>query len=121
MSVATLPPRTAAGAPRGASSPGAPASVHHDRLTGPAQLGFRPTHRTIRVLMALEEHPGANNTLVARRAGITDNAQISKLLHRLERLGLLENRGPGQTTSWAPNAWYLTARGVEAHTVTCIA
>ncbi len=84
-----------------------------------AELGFRITYRTARVLMAIDAHPGATNRRVARHAGISDNGQISKLLHRLEGLGLVENRGPGRTTATAPNAWYLTARGVEAHTVTC--
>ncbi len=46
----------------------------------------------------------------ARAAGIVDQGQISKLLTRLQRLGLVENRGGGAARG-APNAWTLTGRG----------
>ncbi len=75
-------------------------------------VNVRLTYRTVRVLMALAEHPGASNREVAEGAGIVDQGQICKLLGRLARLGLIENRGEGQQKG-AANAWRLTARGAE--------
>jgi AcrR family transcriptional regulator len=73
-------------------------------------LGMRITYRTVRVLMTIAEHPDASNRKVAAQAGISDQGQVSKLLARLEHLGLIENRGAGPVKG-APNAWRLTARG----------
>ena len=43
---------------------------------------------------------------------------MSKLLTRLEKLGLIENRGIGHARG-GPNAWTLTQRGAEIqHTLT---
>jgi len=70
---------------------------------------MRVTHRTARTLAAIGAHPGSNNRTVAALAGIIDQGQISKLLRRLERIGLIENVGsvgPGD-----PNSWRLTAYG----------
>jgi len=83
--------------------------------------GMRLTYRTVRVLMALAQHPGASNRVVADTAEIRDQGQISKLLARLQRAGMVTNTGlgPGQG---APNAWTLTESGrqvvdsVRAHT-----
>jgi AcrR family transcriptional regulator len=83
--------------------------------------GMRLTYRTVRVLMAIAEHPGASNRLVGETAEIKDQGQISKLLARLERIGMVCNTGlgPGQG---APNAWTLTSSGrqviesIRAHT-----
>jgi AcrR family transcriptional regulator/DNA-binding MarR family transcriptional regulator len=74
------------------------------------EAGMRLTYRTVRVLMATAEHPGASNRLIADTAEITDQGQISKLLGRLERAGMLTNTGlgPGQG---APNVWTLTDKG----------
>jgi AcrR family transcriptional regulator len=73
-------------------------------------VGMRLTYRTVRVLFAVAEHPNASNRRIGEVAGITDQGQISKLLGRLARLGLIENTGlgPGQG---APNAWTLTDPG----------
>jgi DNA-binding PadR family transcriptional regulator len=49
---------------------------------------------------------------VAAHAEVADQGQISKLLARLERLGLIENTGEGQPIG-EPNAWRLTSRGEE--------
>jgi AcrR family transcriptional regulator len=76
------------------------------------ELGMRLTYRTVRVLSAVATTPGGSNRLVADAAGIGDQGQISKLLTRLHRLGLIENGEAGQARG-APNAWQLTARGVE--------
>jgi AcrR family transcriptional regulator len=72
--------------------------------------GMRLTYRTVRVLLAVAEHAGASNRLVGETAGISDQGQISKLLGRLERVGLLSNTGLGPGRG-APNAWSLTPRG----------
>jgi AcrR family transcriptional regulator len=72
--------------------------------------GMRLTYRTVRVLMAIVDNPGASNRTIGQTAGIDDQGQISKLLARLQRIGLASNTGlgPGQG---APNAWTLTDRG----------
>lgn len=55
--------------------------------------------------------PGiGSNRALAEHAGISDEGQISKLLARLERLGLLQNTGKGQAKG-AANAWSLTPLG----------
>jgi AcrR family transcriptional regulator len=71
---------------------------------------IRLTYRTARVLTAIAEYPGASNREVATRAGIVDQGQISKLLGRLLRLGLIANAGE-RTSRGAPNAWRLTELG----------
>lgn len=75
--------------------------------------GMRLTYRTVRVLLAIVENPNASNRTIGETAGMTDQGQISKLLARLERLGLISNTGlgPGQG---APNAWSLTQTGRQA-------
>jgi AcrR family transcriptional regulator len=94
------------------------ASILMDPFKG---VDMRLTYRTVRVLLAVSEHAGASNRLIGETAGIADQGQISKLLGRLGRLGLIENSGlgPGQG---APNAWSLTPAGdrivhtINAHT-----
>jgi AcrR family transcriptional regulator len=71
---------------------------------------MRFTYRTARVLEAVALAPGASNRIVGEYAGISDQGQISKLLTRLERLGLLENVGVGHSKG-EPNAWHLTPTG----------
>jgi AcrR family transcriptional regulator len=82
-------------------------------------LNMRLTYRTMRVLVAIAERPGASNREIALTSGIVDQGQISKLMTRLERLGLAENHGPGHERG-ASNAWQLTARGMELERVTRI-
>jgi DNA-binding MarR family transcriptional regulator len=73
---------------------------------------MRLTYRTARVLEALAGMPGASNRMVADGAGIYDQGQVSKLLARLERLGLIENTsGNDHKPTGEPNAWRLTPRG----------
>ena len=96
-------------APRGAADP----------LAG---LPMRVTYRTLRVLGAIAQRPGVSNRVVGELAGVPDQGQISKLLARLERLGLVENRhggrgahgrgGGSRRVAGEANAWCLTARGV---------
>jgi AcrR family transcriptional regulator len=75
-------------------------------------LGMRLTYRTVRALVAVAEHPGSSNREVGVASGIGDQGQISKLLSRLHRLGLIHNTGVGPTKG-APNAWTLTGKGTE--------
>ncbi|HUN78957.1 MAG TPA: TetR/AcrR family transcriptional regulator [Solirubrobacteraceae bacterium] len=70
---------------------------------------MRLTYRTMRVLEGVAEHPGASNRAAGERAGIADPGQVSKLLARLQRLGLLAN--DGARVKGEPNAWTLTAKG----------
>jgi AcrR family transcriptional regulator len=75
-------------------------------------LGIRLTYRTLRALAAIAASPGASNRLIADSAGVQDQGQISKLLGRLENLGLIFNGGKGQARG-EPNAWSLTPKGEE--------
>jgi AcrR family transcriptional regulator/DNA-binding MarR family transcriptional regulator len=74
------------------------------------EVPMRLTYRTARVLLAVAEHPGASNRHIGEQADLYDQGQISKLLGRLERIGLLVNTGVGHTKG-EPNAWRLTALG----------
>lgn len=92
-----------------------PPLIAGDPLRG---LPMRITYRTVRVLMALAESPGSSNRRLGEEAGIADQGQVSKLLGRLDRLGLVENHGPGHR-SGESNAWTLTSKGQEIqHAVT---
>lgn len=87
----------------------APAATPRNNPLG--KLGIRLTYRTATVMRAIAASPGASNSAVALRAGVADPGQISKLLARLVRAGLIEN-GAGAERGEA-NAWRLTAAGVE--------
>jgi AcrR family transcriptional regulator len=92
-----------------------PVSAPHSPAVGPGGeplrgLKMRITYRTVLVLAVIGERPGASNRQVADRAGVTDQGQISKLLARLESLGLIYNTTPAQPTG-EPNRWQLTPRG----------
>ncbi len=77
-------------------------------------VDMRLTYRTVRVLMAVAEHPGASNRQVGVASGMNDQGQISKLLSRLHRLELIANDGIGPAKG-APNAWTLTPKGESIH------
>jgi AcrR family transcriptional regulator len=77
-----------------------------------AKVPMRLTYRTARVLQAAAEYPGASNRLLGEHADLHDQGQISKLLGRLERLGLLTNTGEGHAKGEA-NAWHLTSLGEQ--------
>ncbi len=100
-------------APAPASLRGTPSTVSQvgrgpsDPLDG---VTMRLTYRTARVLEGVSECAGASNREIADRAGIADQGQVSKLLARLERLGLLENAAEGHIKG-EPNAWSLTVKG----------
>lgn len=80
------------------------------------QLGIRWTYRTIRTLAAIGSEPGSSNRQIANAAGVIDQGQISKLLTRLQRLGLIENDG-GPASRGEPNAWHLTEKGSEVEAI----
>jgi AcrR family transcriptional regulator len=75
-------------------------------------LSIRLTYRTARVIAVVAAQPGLSNREIREPAEITDDGQISKLLARLARLGLVENTAGGHAKSGA-NAWQLTQRGTE--------
>jgi AcrR family transcriptional regulator len=113
MGIVVLPYQGQAAAIREASRP-APrhrptARPHGDPLR---DLDMRLTYRTVRVLLAIAAHPGASNREVADASGVVDQGQISKLLARLEHLGLIRNDGAGPSRG-EPNVWRLTSRGEE--------
>ncbi len=100
-------------------------------------LDMRLTYRTVRVLLAIAEmgktapidaqEPdgarGPSNRQVASAAGIADQGQISKLLARLQSLGLIVNTAGSDQGKGEPNAWRLTSKGrdvtsaVEVHAI----
>lgn len=84
------------------------ASDRDDPLKG---VAMRMTYRTVRVLEGIAEHPGCSNREAAQHAGIGDQGQISKLMHRLQAHGLVINQGASARGNGEPNAWRLTARG----------
>ena len=83
------------------------AHAEHDPLD---EVDMRLTYRTARVLEGVHEHPGASNREIADSAGVSDPGQTSKLLRRLEGLGLLENDGVGHAQG-ERNEWKLTPLG----------
>ena len=99
------------------SKPGSEAIDSHRESAGMRRddplrgLPIRLTYRTVCVLEAVAEEPGLSNRAVGGAAGISDQGQISKLLARLERYRLLENRGEGGHAKGEPNAWHLTFAG----------
>lgn len=116
MSVIVLPYLEAGPAGRELNRP---PTARSRRARGPARgndplegLTIRVTYRTVRVLTALAEHPGASNRETAAGSGIIDPGQISKLLARLAGLKLVENRGESKAKT-SPNAWHLTPRGAR--------
>jgi len=112
MSMIVLPYLGAAAARREVSRPlpKAQPRPHASSANPLLELEMRLTYRTIRVLMAIAAHPGSSNRRVAQDAEVTDQGQMSKLLARLLRLGLIVNTGAGATRG-EPNAWTLTERG----------
>jgi AcrR family transcriptional regulator len=91
-----------------------PAEADGDPLRG---IHMRLTYRTARVLEAVAELGGRgsdpSNRMVGDHAGISDQGQVSKLLARLKRLGLLGNSSEGSHVKGGPYAWTLTARGAR--------
>jgi AcrR family transcriptional regulator len=82
-----------------------------------SDLPMRITYRTMRVLSVIAAHPGASNRQVGEAAEMADQGQTSKLLQRLERLGLIVNTWAGQERGMA-NQWQLTPLGAEIERAT---
>jgi DNA-binding MarR family transcriptional regulator len=117
MAMVVLPYMGAAAAERERVRP-APPGAGSGRRGVPREdplkdLDMRLTYRTVRVLLAIAQAPGASNRRVGDGAGIADQGQTSKLLQRLQHLGLVENAGRGNAGRGEPNAWRLTARGEQ--------
>jgi AcrR family transcriptional regulator len=114
MGIIALPYLGRAAAGREAKRPTPRAQPRSSRArSNPLEgLDMRLTYRTVRVLAAIGRTPEASNREVADIAGIHDQGQVSKLLARLEHLGLIANGGAGQARG-EPNAWRLTPRGYE--------
>jgi AcrR family transcriptional regulator/DNA-binding MarR family transcriptional regulator len=95
-------------------TPPARSKAAHRETAGESLVGLpiRITYRTILVLNVIAKHPGASNRRIADEGGIADQGQISRLLTRLQNLGLIENAAPGQP-SGEPNEWRLTSRGEQ--------
>jgi hypothetical protein len=95
-----------------ASAPAVMEAAESARTVGDPleSVPMRLTYRTSRVLEGVAENPAASNREVGEYADIHDAGQVSKLLRRLERLGLLANSGLGHAKG-EPNAWRLTAQG----------
>ncbi len=112
--------RSLAGVKSPTHVPDLPLAPARDLLAG---VPMRLTYRTALVLEAIAQQPGVSNSIVAELAEVSDQGQISKLLARLERLGLIENTGAGHARG-ERNAWSLTvtgrrvAHGIRAHTHT---
>jgi AcrR family transcriptional regulator/DNA-binding MarR family transcriptional regulator len=114
MSMIVLPYLGAAAARREMERPATKISVRAPGATGNPLKGLdmRLTYRTVRVLSAIAANRGASNRAIGDAAGVSDQGQISKLLARLEKLGLAENACSGSSRG-APNAWMLTKQGEE--------
>lgn len=118
MSMLVLPHDGPAAARREAQRPAPvpPAGLH----SGPRSVvfrsdpikdaGMRLTYRTMRVLCAIGEQPGSSNRRIGALAEIGDQGQVSKLLARLQRTGLIANSARGASRGEA-NAWTLTPTG----------
>jgi chromosome segregation and condensation protein ScpB len=86
------------------------ANAHRPERNPLGRLEMRLTYRTVRVLMAIAARPGSSNRVVAEAAEVSDQGQMSKLLARLQQLGLIQNTGGGASRG-EPNAWTLTNKG----------
>ncbi len=104
------PPSVPSEAPD-ASSSSSSSSSGRTRVDDPLrEIPMRLTYRTARALQTAGEHPGASNREIGEHADLRDQGQISRLLARLQRLGLLQNNGHGQARGES-NAWSLTPLG----------
>jgi AcrR family transcriptional regulator/DNA-binding MarR family transcriptional regulator len=113
MSIIVMPYLGASAARRELDRPVPEARKPRPARSNPLQhLDMRLTYRTVRVLVAIAQNPGACNRHIGEQAGVHDQGQISKLLARLEGLGLICNTGAGHNRG-APNEWTLTPQGQD--------
>lgn len=87
-----------------------PEPAAQDDTYVPPGLRDPRAHRARMCLRLLAQRPGSSNRQIGDAIGITSHEQISRLLARLSRAGLLTKNagGPGH-----PNAWTLTAHGMK--------
>jgi AcrR family transcriptional regulator/DNA-binding MarR family transcriptional regulator len=71
----------------------------------------RTTPRMMQLLAVIGERPGISNRDVAFAVGIRDPSQVSRLLARLERLGLVADGASERAGT--RKAWRLTAAGAD--------
>jgi AcrR family transcriptional regulator len=119
MAIVVLPYLGPSAAAREASRPAPeppPRRAHAstDALRG---LKIRLTYRTVMVLRFVGSRPGSSNREIAAGAGIADQGQVSKLLTRLAKAGLVENERRLETARDC-NAWSLTATGAAVERAT---
>lgn len=118
MSMLVLPYLGPAAARQELKRPKPPAKRKAPRQTAESEplrgLELRLTYRTVRVLTAAAAKPGSSNRAIGEDAGMSDQGQISKLLARLQRLGLVENITT-EPQRGEPNSWALTERGWRVH------
>jgi DNA-binding MarR family transcriptional regulator len=78
-------------------------------VSKPHPPGLALAPRRYEALMYLASRSDASNREIAAAIGIGDDGQASRLLARMEDLGLIHNRTP--YNDGAANAWELTADG----------
>jgi DNA-binding MarR family transcriptional regulator len=78
--------------------------------------GGRLNRRTASVLVLIGSEPGLNSRELAARDGVKDEGQMSRLLSRLERLGVIENTREAQRRGDV-KAWRLTVSLQELEAV----
>jgi AcrR family transcriptional regulator len=115
MAMIVLPYLGHGAAARELASPAPGSDVYRSARVARDPLGsldMRLTYRTLRVLATIASAPGRSNRQVADTAGVNDQGQISKLLGRLQSLGLISNTVRDQSKG-EPNAWTLTPKGQD--------
>lgn len=80
------------------------------RVPLPRQLSRANAYTARAVVRYVAEHPGSSNKAIAHGVEVWHLEQISRLLSRLERTGLLAKRAGG---AGRPNAWTLTPYGQQ--------
>jgi DNA-binding MarR family transcriptional regulator len=78
-------------------------------VSEPHPPGLALAPRRYEALMYLATHSNASNREIADAIGVNDQGQSSRLLARMEDIGLIHNRSA--YNQGAPNAWELTADG----------
>jgi len=88
-----------------------PGKPVHRQVELPAVLQRPNAHRMRRCLRYLADNPESSNRAVGAGIGVAHAGQVSTLLDRLHRAGLLEKRCG---RAGRPNAWRLSTSGVDA-------
>jgi AcrR family transcriptional regulator len=88
--------------------PHAPSAAAQPHVEIPKKVRSPSAYRVRQSLLHLANHRGASNGEIARAIGVPFPSQISTLLTRLERDGLLAKRSGGMGR---PSEWWLTAHG----------